>query len=405
MFFILAMLFFCTAFLFTPTISEAFRKTVNLAVILFILLLKSSSALAIYEWIDPKTPPKIQKFLSDSINQEQPMAIEGEGEHRGIIFGQSWPQLDPMKVECLNDIQSLYRLQNRQRVRTIDIGSGPGAMTWKMIVAGGHVTAIELNKEVAKLILPNITTKAGPFLTEQERKNLPARQAVKNFLDISDETHADQYDIAWSGQNIHFFKPKDIPAYLKKMFKILKPGGRAYVTTITPVGRPDILETYLRARKENRDFPGYFACNRYVLGQEKKAFWTDAKVNQVTANWHLLPNDSDFSPGQQYQGFIGKSKIDLKVSHMIAGLTEYHEDLPLNGFRKVGSINLAFDEIDLKKIFTAAGFIVEKIYYFYIDNPDVIIPAHQFTDDMRLRNRFAIAIKAVKPKECADGKQ
>lgn len=89
-------------------------------------------------------------------------------DEEGRDYGYSQPNINPLQLECLEDIRRLYEQNGKKRIPAIDIGAATGLMSWKMIVAGAHVTAVEIVSRVADQILNNVLQKSSLSLIEKK---------------------------------------------------------------------------------------------------------------------------------------------------------------------------------------------------------------------------------------------
>ncbi len=84
--------------------------------------------------------------------------------------------------------------------------------TWphdmEMLVAGGYVTALELQRPTAKIMQQN-TCLAKPFLAHQEKLKDICQLKIGNALKFEELAiyKNNFYDIIWAGNFIHYLTP------------------------------------------------------------------------------------------------------------------------------------------------------------------------------------------------------
>lgn len=317
----------------------------------------------------------------ESVVSEKADGILPVNDEDGRPFGYARPGINFFQLLCLKDINNTYKKNKEHRVEAIDIGAAVGMMSWKMVAVGAKVTAVEL--------IPSLAVKIPDAIDKYVKSpnKPPLRVAKKDFLLISPQ-HENHYDIAWAGQNIHFFNPKEIPDYLDKLYSVLKPGGRAYLTSVTASFDVPDVHAFYEARNLKEKFPGFLGKNliyysKLVAGPDGKEYYDFEKLNTV---W-LSPEEDDLHHGQRFYGFCGEVPLSPELTKKLESLSpdEYQEFCMIGHF---------FDHETFERIFLEAGFIVEEIYYF--SQSDIKLPS-EFTDAMREKDFWQIGIKVSKP--------
>lgn len=357
----------------------------KLSIIPFFSLFLLTKPLLSLEWVAAEDRP----ILAEILAKEQPMLIPKDPEEEAI-FGpnhylkESFAGLNPLQLQCLKDVQKTYQAANQQRVDTLDMDAGPKAMSWKMIAAGAQVLSLAKNRAMKEQVQDLVKAHAATFIKPGENP----LEAIALDLPMISWSLKNKFDIAWSAELHHFF-PSRVEEYLKKLFMILRPGGRAYVTTLTPSFYPTEVDAYKRALARLEPYPGYMVAN--LITFTKKIQQPNQPIfEQVLVKVRGLHPEDILLPGVRFLGF--SEPINLPLGLHVRTLPRNIDD----NFIKFYMAMHKFDAQTLNRIFKEAGFLVDEIFYFDLKDSK-IVPAHQFNDDMRLRSRWGIAIKATKP--------
>ncbi len=210
-------------------------------------------------WVSSSHSGKIQK-LTELIHTEKPTPIQNHATEKRF-FGLSFSELDSIHLSCLTDIHRRYE-SSGARVSALDIGAGHGFMTWKLVVAGANVVAIEHQMPTALELRSNLL-KSKEFLNHEAGETLKSvsRILVEDFLRLSPEVHRAQYDVIWSGMNLHFFSPLQLRTYLSRSFDYLKKDGKIYLATLAPPPIPLIFNQYQEQSQAGNPFPGFLSIH------------------------------------------------------------------------------------------------------------------------------------------------
>ena len=117
--------------------------------------------------------------------------------------------------------------------RFLDIAAGTGAVTLEAIGAGARVVAIDFSEGMLAF-LSNKLNRHGV-------DGVALHQMDGQALEFGDET----FDVVGSGFGLVWFP--DPAAGLREMHRVLKPGGRAFVTTTGHAGSSDLQNLIMRA--------------------------------------------------------------------------------------------------------------------------------------------------------------
>src|SRR5262245_51047394 len=115
---------------------------------IYILSVSASLANQSIEDVKKWAPAHIQANehlagLRDLCNMEAIAPIKHDDTSGGTDFGCNFPHISSIHRECLSEIKKRYD-ESGTPVSVADLAAGMGCMTWKMIVAGGFVRAVEL---------------------------------------------------------------------------------------------------------------------------------------------------------------------------------------------------------------------------------------------------------------------
>ena len=260
---------------------------------IFLSFLSGASAMEekynISLWSPSRLTEEQRNKLKRNIEEENNLKIQKNETDKNLDFGLSFAGVNPAQLECLREIGRRYE-QNETRPKCGDFGAGHGYMTWKMIVAGGDVFAVEPQDPTKADLIENVK-KAVPFLKENEKIEKISRcngsSASGNVLSFDTcPAYREQYsgyDITWSGNLIHLFRPSEAMAYVKNLFKITKNGGYAFATVHTACSSKDLLSYFLERKNDGIESPGYFMTNN--INHWRQYMRTDPK------RWGILIND------------------------------------------------------------------------------------------------------------------
>lgn len=365
----------------------------KLAIFLSLFSITISAADAPYEWVLPKIAAKVQEL----VEQEHPLIIPPEEELGQMRLGVNWSGINYLQRLCLKDIHDTFLMNHETPVSVFDIGAGFGLMSWKMIAAGADVTASSNNR----FLIDQISRSLAKNFKELCLGNLSIR-VFFDFMKIHENMNS-RFQIAWSGQNLHLYDPRQVKDYVQKIYSALKPGGRVYLTTLTPSYDPVELDHYLYGKtktflKENKSaydkFPGYFVRNMVELRYLKPDYTRVKELRLV--NTEFLHPVFHFNPEQRIIGYWGQPQLSDELKIWTSPKTKNVI------FKEFHIASHKFDDETLVRVFEKVGFIVNEIFYFDLaDNSAPIVPAEQFTSRMRTDRPWGIGIKATK-RQCEE---
>ena len=300
------------------------------------------------------------------------------------MIGYSFSKINPLQQICLEKIAKEYE-RTGKRPKVLDAGAGHGLMTWKMIGAGGHVTAIEKYRPAAEEMQKTIVN-AKPCLAENEK-----------WKDIFSPVHADlvsydhkdrKYYLSWSGNLLHFFTPSQIEAYMPNLFKITESGGFAFATVQAVSMNPSIVSLYKKRLEAGEKYPGYLATNRVVYRGVNEQTKQQANVGLEIIDAAEIKGNDDILPGEERYGFYGSNQKEPEWS-------SYKKE---NGYqiysRKTHNFVHVFAPAQLQKIFETVGFRVEDMFYISGSGKKSL---NEVSEDDLSNNPYLLGVIARKP--------
>ena len=174
------------------------------------------------------------------------------------------PTLNEMGVMCIHEgwLYSRYLHDIKPGECVLDIGCAYGHTVIKAAQKGAFVLANDLSSD--QLDILKETVKNEPF-----RDNITYQ--ASNFLAQSYASNT--YDRILIASVLHFMDPADIQAALTKIAAILKPGGKVYILTASPLPYLKISDAfkkdYTQKKNQGDEWPGFFTDTSRVLPQLK----------------------------------------------------------------------------------------------------------------------------------------
>lgn len=329
---------------------------------------------------------EIQKL----IDEERLITIQNNPGNWENDYGFSFPGVNDVQKSCLIEICDLYSAQNI-RPSTLDSGAGHGLMSRKMIIAGGHVTAIEQQIPTAQVLQQKVM-QAKPFLAPTEKVRDVCVLRTGDVCNYNIDIYKTSYKVTWSGHIIHLFPPDQVMAYVKNLFKITECGGCAFASVHSGCGEEGLIQYFLERKKAQERFPGFFVMNRihHYQNDAKRNVDICTKVERVGP---FNPAPSDMSPTKIVDGFYQDNtepKYDIKKPL----------NSPITYKMKCHSATHVFDPESLSYFFKEAGFEIEDA--FFIDNLGKKVHG-DLTEKEMVTDKFAVGIIARKP-ESIEGK-
>lgn len=390
------------------------KTLVSSIIILSTFYMVNSSSLYAME-IEEETYEELRKWTPVRLHNENALnnlykKIEEEKTARTLIsteamatrtdFGYSFAGLNYIQEACLTEI-SQRNTKDSSRPQVLDDAAGHGFMSWKMLVAGGLVTAIEKQKPTAQELQKNIS-QAKEFLAPEEKLKDIIRLRVGDVLNFNQDIYnrKDYYDIIWSSHLLHFFTPQQTDVYIPHIYTITKPGGLVYAQVMAPSGNPTSVSCFFENQQNQDRFPGYMILNREIYRSPKT---DDRNLLREVEEARAL-KEGNLAPGSEFLGYYGKSeskeiweKVRLSDKQKEDIYTQYpdlKDDLKDVRKRKTHTVVHFFDPTSLKAQFERAGFKVQE--FFYIKDGQKCEPSNVTRKDLETSLYFTGVI-AKKP--------
>ncbi len=186
----------------------------------------------------------------------------------------------------------INRLSLKGNERVLDIGCGDGKVTFKIArrVPDGYVLGIDNSEEMIKL--------ASKMFPASKYPNISFK-----LLDVREMDFFEEFDVIFSNAALHWVT--EHKAVLKKMFKALKPGGRAVVQMGGKGNAAGVVEVFNEIMSEN-PWKEYFVNFSFPYGfyspEEYKPWLIDAgfKVQYI----ELKPKTMIYGNIEKFKGWI-----------------------------------------------------------------------------------------------------
>jgi SAM-dependent methyltransferase len=139
-------------------------------------------------------------------------------------------------MRILGEISSILKRDNcTVPPRVADVGAGLGTMTFNLVATCIQVVAIERHRDAATCLQKRVTEGF-------KKLGLPISLSEVLTILITDVcgkhcgTLRNSFDVIWCGNVIHQQRPEQVPVFLKRLFDMLKPGGKLFITAHVPGG-------------------------------------------------------------------------------------------------------------------------------------------------------------------------
>lgn len=346
------------------------------------------------------------------IKAEKPASIIQTVKNENIKLGRSFVIDDAQRL-CLKTISDLYDGANERRPIVADIAAGHGYMTWKMIVAGGNVTAVEPQDPTREELIKN-AKKSLPFLSPNEKLKDISRNSKASALDFENayvyKDKRNYYDIIWTGNFLHLLTPKEAMSYVTKLYEVTKRGGYTFATAYGPLISKEVLSSFLQRKEKREEYPGYMITNIRETGYQIRTNPQNKMQEIILMNYNLSyfpinTTSQEYSPMERISGEYNDKILKPKCQNE-PGLLEPYGEKRLNPndgkiYQSAASIyHMAFHCFDIdtfRNLFERAGFYVEDVFYMNMGNGKRINETIYLSDlvDTHI-NKIWVGIKAKK---------
>ena len=335
------------------------------------------------EWLTPQLQLKATKLLRIIDEERMTPIVNTPGQ--GGDYGYSFAGVLPIQQRCLKEIYTRYQ-QGGRRPAVLDAACGHGNMTWKMIVAGGHVIADEL-QEPTRLLAKETVKKAIPFLAEGEKLSQVTASCGDDLLHFDTcLAYKRTYDVTWSGNLLHLFTPKDATAYVENLFKITNGGGYAFAVANTPSTYPRLIERFLEEKAAGNPFPGYLVTNK-INHRVYNLITRERTGRGIELTGDFPPAPAGMSITDPIPGFYQETSNEHRINDRTVGHETFYD-------YKSHCAGHYYDKESMTALFEKAGFL--KVDVFFMDRF-----GKRYEGGLNPRNAergpFAVGIVARKP--------
>lgn len=347
----------------------------------------------IQEWTPPRLNHKAPNIL-EFVMSERPTVIQKNQEDTNNDYGFSFPGVTPIHKLCLTEICQRYTA-NGVRPRVLDLGAGHGFMTWKMLVAGGYVIALEKQRPTLEALKTRVKEQVIPFLAPEEKFAQITAACLGNVLDFDNCLAYKQkrYDVTWSGNIIHQLKRGDAVDYVQNLFKITNSSGYAFATVNAPSGNGNnrMIERFLEEQEAGNQFPGSLVINKlnyrtenHLTGQ-KTGRNVNGRFVDFVGPFPVAPENMDIVKANE--GFYGEGTENSVIDQVFDGYVEHYT-------YKSHTATHLFDTKSLSSLFADAGFM--DIEVFFINKRGERYDG-ELSVELMSQGVYSVGIKARRP--------
>jgi SAM-dependent methyltransferase len=143
-----------------------------------------------------------------------------------------------------------------ERCRALDVGCGTGVATLAALIRGAHVVAVDPMKAAVEKLLSGVPN--------CHYANLSVRVAAMPGLHLADAS----LGAIHASRLFHLLSPAALRTSLLQFFRWLQPGGRVFISALTPAGGcwESLQPEYARRSAAGQTWPGYFRELRQAGG-------------------------------------------------------------------------------------------------------------------------------------------
>ncbi len=182
--------------------------------------------------------------------------VDDPSKEKSQFYGSNFPRLSIANLEALK-----ICYENKD-AKFLDLGSGWGSITWKALLAGCKVTAVDIsfdNKKFKTGFIKNIESIVPKDVYTQNLETVSS--PVVGLLNTYPE-YEGEFDVVHSARVLHFHVPKYFGDFANTVYQLLKPAGKAVIITdSTPAavkGLASYCYEYYQNHKEYGSIaPGY----------------------------------------------------------------------------------------------------------------------------------------------------
>jgi SAM-dependent methyltransferase len=151
------------------------------------------------------------------------------------------------------------------RSDALDIGCGDGIATAAALVRGGHVLAMDPDRDALNKLLARVPP--------EHYRRLKVRVGRLPDLDFKFA----RFSAIHAARVLHVLEPDELQQSLRKFFRWLYPAGKLFLSTLAPEGAYwEFAESEFARRKRAQDpWPGYIAPGDRVNGRRRRPGWPE----------------------------------------------------------------------------------------------------------------------------------
>ena len=361
--------------------------------------MNTSQTLKTYSWLNPKSRKLLTEAVRQQINSEtKERLIRNPGSD--IDYGFSFPGLNDLKIECLEEIRNNYTATGK-RPHVADIGAGFGSMTWKLLAAGAKVDAFEIQKPTAEELKRRISN-INPYFWEEDNLEEILHVFPENALTtLCNAEFNQQYDFVWIAQVLHFLTPAEIQQLSILLQVILKPGGRVFaeanaIYTFQSIDTNNCLKSaYEKTKSEGITSPYIFTINSLTLINQTTHQVLHPSIVDVYNQNDMQKYNIPLRINAYGYNYLGPVKEDLILKKFNDLKQQYPgHQFVINRFHQIITL---LDEETTNLCFTQAGFDCTSYHYNPVTGQKLIgSPVSEVT--------YSFCVKLHKPPEliCQD---
>lgn len=242
-------------------------------------------------------------------------------------YGSNSADLDKIRESALIAIRDDFK-RTGVRPRVLEIGPGHGFFSENIIVAGGNLTAVELQEAALAIASKNVSTNVSEYLREGEEVSSLFTGVKGDITDPKAQIGEGKFKFIVAINVVNFLTPTQMDAFIELAWNRLEEGGQIFISGPSPSSLGQNLY-YAGGVKDQKKYPGFM-------------MFEPRKVNSPSYRCSL-PGDK--LPGVIYGGRHYGDE-EWQVRHLFTPAT-------------------------LTELLTAKGFVVEDAYYRDADNKKI----------------------------------
>lgn len=157
---------------------------------------------------------------------------------------------------ALDELSLQFAVMTRNTKRSaLDVGCGDGLATAAALARGGHVIAVDPDQNALKKLLVRVPS--------QHYRRLHVRTGALPDLDFK----LASFPAVHAARVLHVLDPDALQLTLTRFYRWLYPGGRLFISALTPAGRywNSFHPEYFRRRMAQDRWPGYIRNPALVI--------------------------------------------------------------------------------------------------------------------------------------------